>query len=78
MDIIKNWLDGAPYVGANPGIDPGQMGYWNDGAPFVNFYEAPETPNLLTVLEVSWSNIGRILETNTANISKVIETDTYV
>lgn len=72
------WIDGAPYVGANPSIDPGQMAFWSDGTPFVNFYEATTTPNIMTVLEVSWSGIGKILETNRDDISKTIETDSYV
>lgn len=78
MDIIKNWNDGAPYIGANPGIDPGQTLYWNDGTPFVNMYQSPQTANLTKVSEVNWSSIGKIMGVNRDDILKILETETYI
>lgn len=78
MDILKNWNEGSPYAGANAGIDPGQMFYWNEGSPLVNFYESPQTPNLSKVAGVTWSSIGKILNTQRDDILKIINTETYV
>lgn len=75
MELINYWNDGAPFM-ADPGSnDPGQMGYWNDGAPSVIF---GQTPNILSVIEVQWSAIGRILEVDRDNILKLAEVETYL
>ncbi len=76
--IGKYWSDGAPYMGANPGIDPGQTQYWNDGAPFINMYQSLQTANLTKVAEVNWSSIGRIMEVDRDDILKILETETYI
>jgi len=40
MAQAKYWLDGAPWLGANSGIDPGQTKYWTNGAPLLDVYQA--------------------------------------
>lgn len=69
--IGKYWIDGSPYMGANPGIDPGQTLYWNDGAPTINLYESVTSVNFKDIINVITANIKSVANVPLASIKTV-------
>jgi len=65
------WNDGAPYLGANSGIDPGQTLYWHEGVPFLNFYEATTSVNFKKFMGVATASIKKINGVAIASVKKV-------
>jgi len=71
MDIIKSWNNGAPYLGSNLGIDPGQTQYWHNGIAFLNIYSPINSFLFSSIAEVSTASITSIAEVPIANIARV-------
>ena len=74
MALYTYWNDGAPYLGANSGIDPGAMAYWNDGAPVINLYQPVNSYMFSKVANVATASIKSVSNVAIASISKVANT----